>query len=417
MNLPFKTSPSTLNSMTSPRFLPTVNFNAWTCSLFTLVALSPILEAQGPAKLEPPTGCYIGAFIVNDANVKDNVDSFEVRTGKEHAIYFSYASFSQPFPVSWVSKYASAGAIVQIAFEPDSGLAKVVDGAYLRTWARAARASGAMILLRFASEMNGNWVPWYGDPSLYIQKFRLVHDIMAEEAPNVAMVWCPNDVPHDSANPVNYMHSYYPGDAYVDWVGIDFYCVYYFTNGTPERVDPRDKLRKVYDVYSSRKPIIVCEWAAAHYTARVAPAESCVTYAQDMMTRLYANAQSEFPRLKAICWFDWNSVAVNKSNFSLTDNAAVLAHYRSLISSPHFLSSPYRNVPTVQIVSPAGGSIVHPGDSVTVRIDTDAAIDSCVMLIDSVRVSVVVVPPFCFPIPCDNLDDGMHQLRITAYAS
>ena len=43
--------------------------------------------------------------------------------------------------------------------------------------------------------MNGEWVPWYGDPEKYKEKFRLVHDIMEQEAPNVAMVWSPNFFP------------------------------------------------------------------------------------------------------------------------------------------------------------------------------------------------------------------------------
>ena len=38
-------------------------------------------------------------------------------------------------------------------------------------------------------EMNGDWTAYSGDPEKYIEKWRLVHDVMAEEAPNVMMVW------------------------------------------------------------------------------------------------------------------------------------------------------------------------------------------------------------------------------------
>jgi beta-mannanase len=146
-----------------------------------------------------------------------------------------------------VNYYASEGNAVQIAFEPNGGLSAVEDGEYIRKWARDARESGAPILLRWACEMNGNWVAWHGNPELYKEKFRLIAGIMKEEAPNVAMVWAPNDIPHVPGNPLYDIHGYYPGDEYTDWVGIDFYGVYFYENGTPERKDPREKLRVVYE--------------------------------------------------------------------------------------------------------------------------------------------------------------------------
>ncbi len=73
--------------------------------------------------------------------------------------------------------------------------------------------------------MNGDWVPWHGDPDLYIEKFQLVHNVMEEYAPNVVMVWCPNDVPVELNGQT--IPDYYPGDAYVDWVGVNFYVDYY----------------------------------------------------------------------------------------------------------------------------------------------------------------------------------------------
>ena len=60
--------------------------------------------------------------------------------------------------------------------------------AYLHEFARAARDSKTPIFLRYASEMNGEWVPYHGDPKAYIEKFRLVARVMHAEAPNVAMV-------------------------------------------------------------------------------------------------------------------------------------------------------------------------------------------------------------------------------------
>jgi len=80
--------------------------------------------------------------------------------------------------------------------------------------------------------MNGNWYPWSGrderrrlgwrgqDTSA---AYRHAHDLfVADGGDHVVWVWCPlvDDVPNESWN---HWTNYYPGDAYVDWVGLDAY--------------------------------------------------------------------------------------------------------------------------------------------------------------------------------------------------
>jgi beta-mannanase len=78
-------------------------------------------------------------------------------------------------------------------------------------------------MIRFAHEMNGHWYPWAstvngGSAKDYVAAWRHVHDVFAAHGvTNVAWVWSPN---------VNrYLKSVklkplYPGDAYVDIVGM-----------------------------------------------------------------------------------------------------------------------------------------------------------------------------------------------------
>jgi len=78
---------------------------------------------------------------------------------------------------------------------------------------------GFPIVFRLFHEMNGNWF-WWGTqtanhtPSLYVDFFRLTVDYIKERTNNVLFSWSPNW----EAN-----MSYYPGDDYVDVVGIDYY--------------------------------------------------------------------------------------------------------------------------------------------------------------------------------------------------
>ena len=296
--------------------------------------LSSLAVAGELGPYEPARGCYIGAYIELDNNTAGEISTFEQLTTKKHATYFKYVGYGQPFPYKWVKDLHAQGALPHIAWEPNEGLGPVRDDDYLHGWAQAAARTGKPIFLRYASEMNGNWMAYSGDPDLYIAKWRLVYNIMHEEAPNVIMIWCPY------ATPKATIPMYYPGDEYVDWVGVNLYSVYR-ADGDPSKPpsdDPRELLKYVYDLFAYRKPIAVCEYAATHYC--VATKEQVVDFCLDNMTKLYTALPTQFPRVRMINWFSVDTTRNNlaNNNYSVTDNAQVLQAYQKLISGDYFLS-------------------------------------------------------------------------------
>jgi hypothetical protein len=84
---------------------------------------------------------------------------------------------------------------------------------------------GFPVIYRPFHEMNGNWF-WWGtkatnhSPQLYIDFFRLTVNYIKSKSNLVLFGWTPSDK-------IN--NSYYPGDNYVDIVGIDAYDVGYST--------------------------------------------------------------------------------------------------------------------------------------------------------------------------------------------
>lgn len=305
------------------------------------------------AKWEPGQGCYIGAFIERDSALHGDVDLFETWTKKKHASYFTYVGYGQPFPAEWVESLKSEQAAPQIAFEPNTGLDKVQDDEYLRNWAKAAGKAQYPIFLRWASEMNGPWSwPKYGkDPAVYREKFALVSKIMKEEAPNVAMLWTP------FSDPQNYIEAYYPGDEWVDWVGVNIYSVYVH-NGDPRQIaynkSPVDALRFIYDRYSSRKPIHISEYAATIQCKGTG--KETVDFAIDKMTAFYTALLRDFPRVKSVNWFCMDAIRAGlaHNNYSIVDNSRVLATYIKLVSNDHFLSYVEDNTdPKLAKIAPA----------------------------------------------------------------
>jgi hypothetical protein len=287
------------------------------------------------AKFEPETGVYLGLYSETDPGMGNNFDRSKSIYGKNHAIYLAYSPYDGDFPMRYAdnAKMAGSGTALQIALEPSNGLGEVRDDAHLRKWARDAKAAGIPIFLRFASEMNGNWVAWHGDPQLYIEKFRLVSEVMKEEAPNVAMVWSPNDVPRYS------LAAYYPGDASVDWVGVNMYTMPY-GDGQPSLpsfgTSPVERLEEVYRLYAGRKPIMISETGVAHKTNR--DGKSHTDWALANLDRLYEVIPKKYPRVKAITYFNQNMTTRESLNdYLLRDDPAIMAAYKSMIADPIFL--------------------------------------------------------------------------------
>lgn len=294
----------------------------------------------GLAKFEPARGCYIGAFIERDSAVMGNIPAFEELTKKKHASYFTYVGYGRPFPLEWVQKVARNGGAPHIAFEPNDGLDEVKDGAYLRAWARDAARAKCPIFLRWASEMNGPWTKYGGNPPLYREKFALVSKIMKQEAPNVAMVWTP------FAKPARLIPDYYPGDEWVDWVGVNIYSVYVH-DGNPNRPssdeDPVAFLKVVYDLYAERKPIHISEFAATIWCKGTQ--QDTVEWAIEKTTRFYTALREAFPRVKSVNWFCLDTVQAGlaSNNYSLLSDGRMLATYRQLVADKYFLSRVYFN--------------------------------------------------------------------------
>ncbi len=302
------------------------------------------LSGYTNAKYEPLKGTYLGAYIDQAYWIKRDINAFNERTGKKHASFFRYASYGQPFPEKWAEEVIAAGAVPQIAWEPNKGLEEVRDDEYLRKFARRAGEFGVPIFLRFASEMNGDWCAYSGDTDLYIEKWRLVHKVMEEEAPNVAMVWTV------FTNPQHNILSYYPGDDYVDWVGVNVYSVLFYNANpeTPSQVwDPHELMEFVYENFGERKPIHISEWAAMNYT--VADGKDHGDFAREMIRRMYEGTREEKPRVKAIYYFDANIMETAPEgrrirDYSVSRKEEILQTYRHIIQDDFFLSTIHDNV-------------------------------------------------------------------------
>ena len=298
------------------------------------------------ATLEPAVGTYLGAFIDHadrlpttwqDENWRThrNFDEWQELTGRPHATYFMYMGYGSQFPRQWLQKIKDAGAIGHLALEPHK-INDVKNDEYLQNFAKECGRMDVPIFLRYASEMNGKWTKWNGQPDLYKEKWKIVRNVFKQHAPKVAIVWCPNAVP------LNDLMDYYPGDEYVDWVGINVYSVPYF-DGDPrnsaENVTPLEMIDPIYKAFAHKKPIAICEYGASQMSTDKKPRYD---FAINKMALFYSALPRIYPRIKMISWFDMNTLkyaepARRLNNYSVTESDKVLHAYRGTTNSPYFI--------------------------------------------------------------------------------
>ena len=391
--------------------------------------------AMSLAKYEPSTGMYFGAFLEQDplyesmnSTLGNKYEDFNTLVGKDHSTFYVYHRYGQPFPFAIAERVKEAGGALQIAMEPHNGLAEVnnKDG-YLKQFKQAAKESGIPIFMRFASEMNGDWVKWGENPKLYIEKFQLVAKELSTEDSNIAMVWAPNSMPSAT------IHDYYPGDAYVDWIGMNVYSNPY-NNGnynlSTKEVNPLTFLDTVYDKYPN-KPMMIAEFGASHYSIASGIREDQTQFGVTKMRLFYEGLRLKYPRVKAVHWFSVDTLTSNLvndgrriNNFSLTSNKTVLNAYKNIVKHPYYLSH-VENGPFAQQVD--AGAAMMDLHNATVRPDDMLQISSYVKTYDPFNSKVQyhlngavlgesTVFPYTMEIPASKLK-ATNTLKVTVYDS
>jgi len=307
--------------------------------------------AGAPSKLakhEPAQGTLLGAAVAGDPAIgREHLDRISEVYGRNYAAILIYVNEWNGYPDDALLESAKEkGLALQVAWEPSLGLAAVEDNDYLHTFAAKLNDYGLPVFLRFAAEMNGDWTPWTGNPTRYIEKFRLVAGVMRQEAPNVAMVWSPGYYPDEQVD------AYYPGDQWVDWVGISAYTDYFF-NGSPDspaetatinyqgrNANPLHKFKAIYERYSPRKPVMISETGVAW--ANRYPFIDVSDWGAANLRRFYSCLPLLYPRVKAVYYFNYDISSKGPefpcfSHYLISDNEKMLRAYRQATASPWYL--------------------------------------------------------------------------------
>jgi hypothetical protein len=265
-----------------------------------------------------------------------------------------------------------------------TNLDAVINGqcdAYIDEFARRIKLlhdrDGDRFMIRLAHEMNLANSLWYqnspGYPAKFVAFWRHVVDrfrAMGISREAAQFVWSPNY----SSNPVvewNTIPNYYPGDDYVEWIGLSGYNWYGVNGNDPNwrtfqdlynRPDPalggKGVLEFLHCTYA--KPIVLAEIGTVDGGT---PERSKAKWIKDTMQNI-----SAYPFIKAIVWFnDYAFGSPGSADFRVTQGSsdspdplhypgwhnslgAATDEWRTALANPNVLD----RVPPLETVTPTG---------------------------------------------------------------
>jgi len=264
------------------------------------------------------------------------LDASEAAVGVRAAIVGTFADWAHTpdFPLAFADDVNARGAVALISWEPwDSwrgganqprhALRRIVAGKYDRLidrWARQIADYGRPIMLRFAPEMNGDWLPWSTDvngnrPGDYIAAWRHVRARFRQAgAANVVWVWNPIAA-YDGSTP---LAEVFPGATAVDWLAVDGYNWGSTRDwGWQGYDDIFSPTLRVFRALAPRHPVMIAETGSAPDPRKAA-----------WVTDTLRSAQRD--EIGAVVWFEFDM----ETDWRLAGDPASAHAARSVLEGP-----------------------------------------------------------------------------------
>lgn len=259
-----------------------------------------------PAVLVPPSGAYLGAYVAprSDGDPREAVTALEARIGRPLAIDHLYYRWDQAIPTAAEAWDAAVGRLPFINWSvrrsdgtavPWRSIANGSQDAWIIDRADALKTFGSPLYLAFDHEPEAD-LGTSGTASEYAAAFRhIVTVFRSRGVTNVGFVW---DMmtwtfdPRSGRDP----DAFYPGDDYVDFIGLDGYDWY------PDKPDaPWESFHDIFGdgnnfAFEHHKPWIAAETGALEDPDR--PDRKA-----EWLRDIAATAKT-WPLLKAVVYFD-----------------------------------------------------------------------------------------------------------------
>lgn len=183
---------------------------------------------------------------------------------------------------------------------------------YIKQFASRIKEYNQPVIIRFGHEMNGNWYPWGNKPDEYTKAYKYIVNLFRQEnISNVSWMWSINadNVPYE---PIAGAIKYYPGNDYVDVVGIDGFNF----GGSRGWRSFRQIFIEPYNFTKQfNKPIFIAETASSEANGDKA----------DWIVQMYRDLDSVFVQVAEIEWFN----ILKEEDWRIDSSKAALSAFNS----------------------------------------------------------------------------------------
>jgi hypothetical protein len=375
------------------------------------------------AKNEPAQGVLYGKTVEN--TIENSLDGDSIVL-----VYLNFGDSDLRWVENTLKEARRVGATVEIAWNFANEAADVTS-VYNHSDAVSQMAellnkySDVKVLLRIGAEMNiwGNMA----SPEDFKNAFQYISSGVKGAASNVAAVW---SVGHASAWDVN-MEDYYPGDEYVDWVGISAYMMPYFQGrndwsdfdkfnevvfSAGNSAEPVKLVDEVVSKFGGRKPIMLAECGASHYVRPLG--EDTSYFADVMMRRMYSYLPMVYPQIKAIVYFDVE-VTSEINDYALFTSSGMTNTYNNCTKSSRALVHSPNTYP--ETMFSLQGDTIYAEKSILpiyTYVHTFGAWEPKVdYYLDDAWIGSSSSVPYHLNLDCSKYSDGAHTLTVSAEAN
>jgi hypothetical protein len=252
------------------------------------------------------------------------VPTFESLVGTSPDVLVTFTDLAPgDFPSGDKSIVGARGKTLLLFLEPRYRLSDIASGAQddiLKQYAAAAGTYGYPIILAPFDEFNLNESAWgYGvdgnTPQEFIEAWRHIHDIFsADKNVSFALVYNNVSIPADATNTYA---AYYPGDAYVDYIGVDGFN-FSTSSATAQNFSQLfDQIMPA--VESFHKPIIFSSIGSLEYPGKAA-----------WITDGLGIYIEKYPNVAGWVYFDYNDTASGE-NWTIDTDPAAIAAFKNVI--------------------------------------------------------------------------------------
>lgn len=264
-----------------------------------------------------------GIFVedIYGKGIEETVPALEQKLDYRFPVILSYVHSIHDFPTEFMQKNWEQGRIVELTYQltennnedmfgysPALDLYRGLNEEMVRRFARQAKEFGHPFLLRLCNEMNSDWTSYggvvnMGDPDIFVENWRTFYRIFQEEGVNNCIwIFNPND---RNAPPCRWNDSlnYYPGNEYVQMIGVTGYNNgTYYTQWAEEWREfdvIYDHIQQLYGTTFGQFPWIITEFASSSIGG------DKVAWIDNMFQHI-----QKYPNIKIAVWFsyaDWDA--------------------------------------------------------------------------------------------------------------